>query len=57
MPEMFFSAWLTFSLMLIGAAAVVAVWAARAGHFRNQDRARHLALYSHVPEDDEESNG
>ena len=57
MPELFFRVWLTFSLMIIGAAVAVAVWAARAGHFKNQDRARHLALYSHVPEDDEEPPG
>ncbi len=49
----FLRAWITFSLMILGAAAGVAFWAARAGHFRHQDRARHLALWAEVEKEEE----
>ena len=54
MPEYFFRIWLTFSLMILSGAAVVALLAWRAGLFRHQERSRSLPLYSHVPEEEEE---
>ena len=47
----FVRGWITFSLMILSAAAGVAFWAARAGHFRHQDRARSLALWAWMEEE------
>ncbi len=41
--------WVGFSLMCVLGLSVVFVWAWRAGQFRDQDRARWLALWAEVP--------
>ncbi len=51
MAAEFIRIWLTWTGMVLGAAVVAAIWAARAGHFRDQERARHLALWAEVEEE------
>jgi cbb3-type cytochrome oxidase maturation protein len=51
----FFTYWLLFSLLVLAGSAAFFWWAYRAGHFRDQDRARHLALWAEVPEEKIES--
>jgi hypothetical protein len=48
MTAEFIRIWLTWTGMVLGAAVVAAIWAARAGHFRDQERARRLALWAEV---------
>jgi len=52
MVDEFFRAWVTFSLMIVGGAIAAAFWAFRAGLFRDQERARSLALWAMVEEED-----
>lgn len=56
MIDGFVRVWLTFSLMVFGAAFFAAVWAARAGLFRHRERARNLPLWAHVEEEPGESS-
>lgn len=56
MTELFIHAWLTFSLMVTGTSVVIAFLAWKFGLFHDQERARHLALYSQVQEQDAEES-
>jgi len=47
--------WIVFSCIGFIAMAIALLWAVRSGQFSRQDRARHLALESHVPEEEEGS--
>jgi cbb3-type cytochrome oxidase maturation protein len=46
--------WLTMASMGVLGMIWVLVWAVRSGQFGNQERARSLALYSHIPDDQEQ---
>lgn len=48
---MFFHYWIAFSILVLIAAGIAIAWANLKGLFRDQDRARHLALWAEVPED------
>jgi len=41
--------WVTFTVLVWVAAIPFAYWAVKTGQFKNQDRARHLALRSGPP--------
>jgi hypothetical protein len=45
----FFKYWLSFTVLIQITSAVVLYAVFRAGHFRDQERARHLALWAEVP--------
>jgi nitrogen fixation-related uncharacterized protein len=49
--EALLTVWVAFALMGVAALGAVLVWAARAGQFSNQDRARRLPLESRTPDD------
>ena len=46
-------AWLVFAGISLAGLTLVLVWAIRTGQFKNQDRARYLALDCGTPQDDE----
>jgi len=53
--------WVTFTVLVWVAAIPFAYWAVKTGQFRNQERARHLALrsgppFSERPENDRNGN-
>lgn len=52
----FFLYWLSFAGLILAAAAITIAWAFRKGHFRDQERARYLALWAGTPEE-EKKNG
>jgi cbb3-type cytochrome oxidase maturation protein len=41
--------WIVFAAVALGGICAVIVWAVRSRQFANQDRARHLALWSSIP--------
>lgn len=45
----FFYYWITFSILVLTASCLAFFWLYRKGYFRNQDRARYLALWAEVP--------
>jgi len=49
--NVFIAVWITFTALALVAIAAVLVWAVRSRQFRDQDRARYLALRSGIPED------
>lgn len=54
-PE-FLYYWLTFSILVLVFCGLIVYLAYRAGYFRDQDRARYLALWAEVPEDNEKES-
>ena len=44
-------AWLVFAGISLAGLTMVLVWAIRTGQFKNQDRARYLALHDGVQQD------
>ena len=44
--------WVAFTLLMLSWVLAVVIWAARSRQFRDQDRARYLALWSGIPDDD-----
>ncbi|MFA7536330.1 MAG: hypothetical protein WCY68_09595 [Desulfuromonadales bacterium] len=51
MAAEFIRVWLTWAALVFGAVIFAAAWAARSGHFRDQERARNLALWAEVEEE------
>jgi nitrogen fixation-related uncharacterized protein len=43
--------WISFTVLALAGIAAVLVWAVRSRQFRDQDRARYLALNSGIPSD------
>lgn len=54
MIDALFRVWLTFTLLVFFWAGLAAFWAWKAGQFRDQERARKLALYARVEDRDGE---
>jgi cbb3-type cytochrome oxidase maturation protein len=46
----FFFYWISFSILVLAAGGIVFYWAFRRGLFKDQERARHLALWAEMPE-------
>lgn len=44
--------WITFAILVPVFSAVIFFLAVKAGYFKDQDRARYLALWAEVPEDE-----
>jgi cbb3-type cytochrome oxidase maturation protein len=44
--------WLVSGALMMTGAAIAFFWALRSGQFRDRDRARYLALWSGIPEDE-----
>lgn len=51
----FFMYWISFSALVVIAAALAFSWAFRAGHFKDQERAKHLALWAEMPQEEQQS--
>jgi nitrogen fixation-related uncharacterized protein len=49
---LFFFYWISFSILILTASGIVFFWAYRRGYFKGQDRARYLALWAEVPDED-----
>lgn len=49
----FFLYWIAFTVLVFVAIGVAIIWVWRAGLFSGQERARYLALWAEVPEDEE----
>jgi nitrogen fixation-related uncharacterized protein len=52
---LFFYYWISFSILILAASGLVFFWAYRRGYFKNQDRARYLALWAEAPSDETNS--
>ncbi len=52
----FFLYWLSFTLLILITGAFAVYWAFRAGHFKDQERARYLALWAEIPEEPQVKN-
>jgi cbb3-type cytochrome oxidase maturation protein len=48
---LFFFYWISFSILVLVASGMVFYWALRKGHFKDQERARYLALWAEMPEE------
>ncbi len=51
---LFFFYWILFTVLVLSATVLAIVWSWRAGLFRDQERARYLALWAEVPEEENE---
>ena len=49
--EAFLTMWLTFAALALLGLIAVFIWAVRSRQFSDQDRARHLALTSGIPDE------
>ena len=49
--------WITFTAIALAGVIAVFIWALRSGQFRQQDRARHLALRSEIPPEEPPEDG
>ena len=52
-PALLVGVWIGFTVLALAGIALVLVWAVRSRQFRDQDRARYLALRSGIPSDDD----
>ncbi len=50
--NMFFFYWIAFSIVILLLSLVVFFWTRKQGYYRNQDRARYLALWADMPQDE-----
>lgn len=48
--QAFLVLWIGFLLLMSGGIAALFLWGIRSGQFKDQDRARYLALYSGIPD-------
>jgi len=51
----FFIRWLIFTIILFAFVGIAAIWAFRSGQFKDQDRARYLALFADQADQTEEA--
>ena len=54
MTPLFFMYWIGFSILVLIAGGLAFAWSRKSGYFRDQDRARYLALWAEVPEEDKQ---
>ncbi len=53
-PDWLLTMWIAFMAVVAAGVIAVFVWAVRARQFRDQERARFLALHSGIPEEEKQ---